>query len=188
MGLQKIKMNKKVVAAAGAALLLVIMQNKEAVVTATLTQYDSLFKKYGAQYGVDWTILKRICYIESTLGANPRVLRGILNPNDVEGSKSSDGKSWGIMQLRPSTAQQFDPSATPQKLNNPEYSVKIAAQYVAWCQGYVARNIVSRSSGAFLEWVIKSYNEGVGNADKEQEGKIEGYADAYWEKFKKVVV
>lgn len=170
----------------GAALILVVVMNKEKIIIKGMNGYDSLFQKYGAENGVDWQLLKKIAYIESTLGLNPRVVRGLVTPSDVKGSASYDGLSWGIMQLRPSTAQQFDPAATPEKLNNAEYSINIGAQYVAWVQRFIARKI-GADNPRYLEFVVKSYNQGVGNSSKEiQTGK--GYADAYFDKFKKVSV
>ena len=117
--------------------------------------------------------------IESSLGTHPRVLAGLKNPEDVEGSKSMDDKSWGIMQVTIPTARDFDQAATPQKLNEPEYSVRIASQYIAWVQLRF-----SKSDPRFLEWVIKSYNQGVGNTFKEINGG-QGFANNYFLKFKK---
>lgn len=142
------------------------------------TTYDLLFQKYGALYAVNWKLLKRICFIESSIGRHERVKRGLENPYDIEGSKSEDGKSWGIMQLRPSTAQDFDKSADPIKLNNPEYSVKIAAQFVAWIQ-----NRFPSSDPRFEEWVVKSYNQGAGGTANERAGKTAGAAGPYWKKY-----
>lgn len=140
---------------------------------------DRLFVQYGTHYGVDWKVLKAICIIESNLGRAPSVARGLQNPNDVEGSKSSDGKSWGVMQVTIPTARDFDQNATPQKLNNPEYSVQIAARYIQWTQRQF-----SVLELRYLEWVVKSYNQGVGNTSKERAGQSQGFAHDYWTKFK----
>lgn len=144
------------------------------------TQFDSLFKKYGLEYNIDWQWLKAICLNESNLGKEKSVALGIENPKDIENSKSSDGKSWGLMQVTVTTAKDFDQTATAEKLNNPDYSVKIACKYLAW----VKRQFNSLDS-RFLESVIKSYNQGVGNTKKELSGKSTGFAQAYWEKFQK---
>lgn len=179
-------MDKKIYYGAGlAALLLLIMKQNELksiVVNNLRTTYDSLFQKYGNLYGVDWKLLKAICYVESTLGLNRRVKRGLEVPTDIEGSKSTDGKSWGLMQLRPETARQFDPLANEIKLNNAEYSINIAAQYVAWVQRFIAK-LIPASDPRFLEFVIKSYNQGVGNTQKEIRGLNSGYANSYYQKF-----
>lgn len=175
---------KKYYLLAGVVFFLVIMKRnelKQIAVTNLKTDFDPLFKKYGAISGVDWQLLKAICYVESSLGLNRRVARGLAVPTDVAGSTSTDGKSWGVMQLRPETARQFDPTATPVKLNNAEYSIKIGAQYVAWVQSYLAK-IISPASPRYMEFVIKSYNQGVGNTKKEIQGGT-GYAAAYFDKF-----
>ena len=68
------------------------------------TKWDDLLKKYSVQYKVPWRWLKVIILNESSNGNDRSVLRGLANPNDIEGSKSSDGKSWGLMQITLATA------------------------------------------------------------------------------------
>lgn len=142
------------------------------------TQYDSLFQKYGQANDVDWTWLKAFALNESNLGQASSVAEGIANPSDIDGSTSSDGKSWGLMQMTVSTAQGLDGSATPQKLNNPDYSVNLAARYVEDLKGYF-----DESNPRFLEYVVKSYNQGPGNTQKEIAGTGGGYANTYWSRF-----
>ena len=141
---------------------------------------DAIFKKYAAQYGLDWLMLKSICANESSLGTHPSVVIGLNYPYDIEASKSSDGKSWGIMQVTIPTAQDFDISATPMKLNDPEYSVKIAAQFIAWLSIRYKTTDPRRN-----EWIVKSYNQGVGNTAKEISGQISGYAGEYWSRYQR---
>jgi hypothetical protein len=144
------------------------------------TRFDSLFKKYGQKYGVKWEYLKTTSLVESDLGRAKSVTQGLLNPTDIEGSKSSDGLSWGIMQVTLTTARDFDPSATVQKLNNPEYSVDLAARY--WAR---TMKQFSTQDIRWLEWVVKSYNQGAGNTLKELAGKTKGYTGDYWLKWQK---
>lgn len=141
-------------------------------------RFDVWFKKYASQFGLDWKILKAICMNESSLGMHPRVARGLLYPTDIEGSKSEDGLSWGIMQFKVSTARDYDSSATEVKLNNPEYSIKLAAQHVAWLSLRF-----DNSDGRKTEWMIKSYNQGVGNTGKERRNEFKGVAQEYFERF-----
>jgi soluble lytic murein transglycosylase-like protein len=141
--------------------------------------YDAHFKKYGAKYGVNWLLLKRIAMIESKIGTHPTVVRGLKNPSDIEGSKSTDGKSWGIMQVTLTTAQWLDPSATVEKLNNPDYSIDLAARYLKYLQGFFPL-----TDARYWEWVVKSYNQGQGNTAKERSGSSAGFAGAYWAKYK----
>lgn len=144
-------------------------------------QYDSLFMLYspGRIGGVDgWKILKAIALNESDLGKYPSVALGIQTPYDVEGSKSQDGKSWGIMQMTLPTAKDLDPTASEVKLNNPEYSIRLSGQYVKWLTKYFSPLDVR-----YLEYVVKSYNQGPGNTLKEIAGKNQGYANEYWSRF-----
>lgn len=140
--------------------------------------YDELFKKYASKYGLDWYMLKAIAIVESSLGQALSVLRGLANANDVEGSKSTDGKSWGLMQVTLTTAKDYDANASPQKLNNPDYSVEIAARHLKMLEG-----LFDKSDPRYREWVIKSYNQGQGNTRKEKSGSISGYANGYWTKY-----
>lgn len=135
-------------------------------------KWDSLFKNYG---GENWKILKAIAMNESSLGRHPSVARGIEVPTDVEGSKSDDGKSWGLMQVTIPTGRDFDPACSPILLNNPEYSVRIAARFL--------RSLQSQFDE--LEYVVKAYNQGAGNMRKEIAGTGGGYADEYWERFQR---
>lgn len=144
------------------------------------TKYDDLFHQEGDNNGVDWTWLKAFALNESNLGRAPSVARGISSPSDVEGSKSSDGKSWGLMQTTIPTAQGIDPAATPEKLNDPSYSISIGAQYIAQLQ-----SMFSSVDPRYAEWVVKSYNQGPGNTKKEIAGTGGGYADAYWDRWQK---
>lgn len=144
------------------------------------SDFDNLFHEYGSKYSIDWKMLKAICMIESSLGTNSKVKRGLENPNDVEGSKSFDGKSWGLMQVTIPTARDFDSSATAVKLNNPSYSVNIAAQYLKWLENYFLKY---KSDPRFREYIIKSYNQGPGNMKNEIATGV-GYANDYWKKYR----
>lgn len=144
------------------------------------TIFDSLFKKFGQAYGVNPNYLKAICMNESSLGTDESVVIGIKTPLDIENSKSSDGKSWGIMQVTVTTGSDYDENCSPELLNNPSYSVDLAAQ--------IFRDNMKRFSSSeprYLELVVKSYNEGAGNAKKELAGTGGGYADEYWNRWQR---
>lgn len=143
------------------------------------TRWDSIFKKYGEVYSVPWEWLKAIAMNESSLGSYPSVARGLIAPHDIEGSTSQDKKSWGLMQVTLTTAKGLDPLATAEKLNNPDYSVQLAAKYLSQLSTQFPSMISRR-----VEWIIKSYNQGPGNTRKEiATGK--GYAQEYWERFQR---
>lgn len=157
-----------------------ITEDIDTMVNGIDSKYDEWFKFYGLKHSVPWLWLKAIAMNESSLGRHPSVARGLANPADVEGSKSEDGKSWGLMQVTLTTAKDFDPTATPQKLNNPEYSISIAAKYLE----RTSKQFVMVST-RYVEWVIKSYNQGVGNTKKELNGTSPGYAQEYWERWQR---
>lgn len=144
------------------------------------TRFDDLFKKWSAIYGIDWRWAKAICLNESNLGREKSVARGLAAPSDIEGSKSYDGLSWGLMQVTLRTAREMDPTATAEKLNNAEYSIKLGCEYL----GKLAK-MFSRVEIRYLEWVIKSYNQGPGNTRKERDGLTKGYTGDYWPRFQR---
>lgn len=140
----------------------IVYSNKEQIVNQTSkiigkvnNDYDHLFIKYGQKYGIDWKLLKRIAYIESNIGLNPRVKRGIEVPSDIKGSTSSDGLSWGLMQTTVSTARAYMPNVTEMQLNNPEISISLGAQHFAWLK----RNYPQLNERD----LVMSYNHGQGN-------------------------
>ena len=151
--------------------------------SANWTKWDSLFRKYADRNALEWRWLKAIAMNESSLGTHPTVVRGFENPNDTEGSKSTDGKSWGLMQVTLVTAKDFDPLATPAKLNNAEYSIDLAARVFKRNMAYF-----SKADPRYLEWVVKSYNQGAGNSKKEMNGWRGPYYDhvqEYWARFQR---
>jgi hypothetical protein len=172
-------------------LLIVVAMNKKEIgqtidetVTENVgdywTRFDSLFLKAQKDYGVSARWLKAFALNESNLGREDSVAAGFADPSDVEGSKSSDGKSWGLMQVTLPTGRDYDASITPQKLNNAAYSVDIAGQLIA--------DLVDQfppSDPRRLEWIVKSYNQGAGNSRKEKAGLIDGYAAAYWTRWQR---
>jgi len=172
----------------GAAVLGVIAASKNRIVEEVdavqaqdnWTKFDQWFKEYGARYGVDWQWLKAIAMNESSLGTAKSVALGMKNPYDIEGSKSYDGLSWGLMQVTIKTARGLDPFATEVKLNDPKYSIDLAAKYLSQLQ-----KMFSPVDSRYIEWVIKSYNQGPGNSKKERDGKSQGFAQEYWERWQR---
>lgn len=119
------------------------------------TKYDDLFKRYGKQLGVPWRWIKAVAMVESNLGRAKSVARGLASPTDVEGSKSSDGKSWGIMQTTLTTAQELEGFViTESYLNNAENSIRLGTKYLA--------KMIARFGINDRESVIRAYNGGPG--------------------------
>lgn len=123
-------------------------------------KYDDLFKKYGNQFDVPWRWLKAIAMNESSLGLNPLVAAGQV---------SSDGLSYGLMQLTLTTAADMMSGVTSDDLNNPETSVMLAARYV--------RHLMNLFHDDKRK-TIMSYNQGPGNTQKGKE-----YAADYYDRF-----
>lgn len=145
--------------------------------------YDNEFKRVAALYSLDWRLIKTISYNESTIGKNSRVARGIASPSDIAGSTSSDGKSWGLMQMTIPTARQFDPGATEIKLNNPEYSINLGAKFLKYLKGKFPND----------RDTVMAYNHGEGNQKRFMElvsqGKLKKTeflaGQEYWAKYQK---
>lgn len=136
-------------------------------------KWDDLFHLNASVIGVTFDVLKAICMNESSLGRNPAVAHGILNPTDIDGSASEDKRSWGLMQLTLLTACDYDAECTPEKLNDPDYSVKIASLFL--------RNLWVVFGEE--EFTIKAYNQGAGATRVEMKGGRH-HADDYWARYK----
>lgn len=89
---------------------------------------NEIYKRYGSIYGVDWKLLKAIAQVEST--ENP-------------GAVGDDGTSRGLMQIHcvaPCATCNCTNNlnvlgwaeATPDKLFNPDFNVKIGVQILKW--------------------------------------------------------
>lgn len=117
------------------------------------TKYDGYFKLGSKNYGVPWKWIKAVSWIESAIGTAPSVKRGLENPSDAEASKSSDGKSWGIMQVTLTTAQELRPGTTVADLNNPAVSIDLGSKYLG--------KMFKKFNGD-QEKTIRAYNGGPG--------------------------
>lgn len=158
-------------------------------------RFDDLFSAQEKRTGVPARWLKAICWNESSLGRYPSVAYGLEHPTEIEKSLSQDRLSIGIMQISIPSEKVRDHwskwnatladygrtvKAKPALLNDPEFSVKLAAE--------ILKEIRTRyfsSDPRFEEWSIKSYNQGLVNTNREKSGQIEGYADQYWERFQR---
>lgn len=145
-------------------------------------RFDEHFLAFGAQEAVDPWTLKAIAMNESSLGDHPSVARGIANPFDIEASKSDDGLSWGLMQMTLKTLRDFDPTGQAVQLNAPAYSVRYAAKFVRWLERQFPK-----SDPRWLEWVVKSYNQGAGRTQQAIRGEKTDTAGAieYWARFQR---
>lgn len=114
-----------------------------------------LFRKWASTYRVPWRWLMALSIVESSEGKNRAVARGLADPTDVAGSTSSDGKSWGLEQLTVATASALEGRpVSPVELNDPDESVKLAAQLL--------RELIDRFGLEDPESVFRAYNGGPG--------------------------
>lgn len=137
------------------------------------TRYDALFQQWASIFGVDWMKLKAIAIVESDLGRDNRVAQGLT---------SGDGKSWGLMQIASGVGSpkeiEIKENATPQELNDPATSVRIAAALLAYLE-----NTFSQYGD---EYVIRAYNQGENNTQKMLSGGRD-YTGSYFQKYEKAL-
>ena len=154
------EVNKFVLLGAGITLVIAIagrnpIRNGVEAVTNTsdFEKWDYLLKKHARSYGVSWRYLKYIILNESSNGNAKSVLRGLAVPSDVEGSKSSDGKSWGLMQITLPTAKALaGRSVSAVELNNPDFNVALSAKLM--------KELVLRYGVNNREKIFRDYNGG----------------------------
>jgi len=132
--------------------------------------YDDLFLKFSTLFGIPMPIPKAICMVESALGLDVRVARGLLNPSDVGNSASRDGVSWGLMQMKPSTCLVYDSFATPEKLNHADYSIKLGCQHLARLSNRLDQDEYN---------IVRAWNQGLRATRLQIAGEIPGRAEEY---------
>lgn len=191
---------------AGAAALILNAKKKAAAPGPVLEGLDAQIlewtKVYSVQYSIDWRVARTVSWIESKHGKDPRVALGIKTPTDTYNSRSYDNNSWGVFQEYVSTTrdmlrvnknpawQTLGKSGTDEQikvfLNNPENSIHIGCQYLAWCRTWLLKNTkITAADPRFIEFWIKSYNQGIGKTRDVINGKGTDNADAkkYWTNF-----
>ena len=108
--------------------------------TGKFSKYDEMVKKYSAELGWDWILVKSLIYQES-----------MFNP----GNKSWVGAS-GLMQLMPATAKEMGIS----NINDPEQNIKAGSKYLTRMYSYWDQipDSVQR-----IKFAMASYNCGYGH-------------------------
>lgn len=135
--------------------------------TDAFFQYDALFQKHGRIFRVPWRWLKALAMNESSLGQNPLVKVGLV---------STDGLSYGLMQVTVKTASSLlRRPATPDDLNDPETSIMLAAMLL--------RELVRDPRLPTREYQIKGYNGGPTWATKDD--KVKARVALYYERFER---
>ena len=105
--------------------------------TGKFSKYDEMVKKYSADLGWDWILVKSLIYQESMFNAN---------------NKSWVGAS-GLMQLMPATAREMGVS----NIHDPEQNIKAGSKYLAKMHSYWEKipDSVQR-----IKFAMASYNCG----------------------------
>jgi len=122
-------------------------------------KYDSLIKAKSKKYNLPWKWIKAVALNESRLGTASSVAWGLVHPSDIEKSKSSDGKSWGLMQLTLPTAREMvGAPITASYLNNAENSLELGARYLSQMYNLGLKQSVVPAK----EFMFRAYNGGPG--------------------------
>ena len=108
--------------------------------TGKFSKYDQMVKKYSADLGWDWILVKSLIYQESMFNAN---------------NKSWVGAS-GLMQLMPATAKEMGVS----NVHDPEQNIKAGSKYLAKMHSYWDQipDSIQR-----IKFAMASYNCGYGH-------------------------
>ncbi|MGE4109037.1 MAG: transglycosylase SLT domain-containing protein [Bacteriovoracia bacterium] len=128
--------------------------------TDPFMRWDTQIRQAAQKHRVPWRWIKAVMMNESNLGRAPSVARGLAFPADIDGSKSSDGKSWGLMQVTLPTAREMRPGTTEADLNNPAISIDLGAQYLA--------KMIARFGLSNRDSVARAYNGGPGFMQSER--------------------
>lgn len=108
-----------------------------------ISPFDSLFRHYGEQSGIDWYLLAAIGYVES--GFDPHAV------------------SWagarGIMQLMPSTARAYD--LPLEKIEQPEANIYVSVRTLLDINAQFKDSVENISERS--RFVLASYNAGAGH-------------------------
>ncbi|HIC90225.1 MAG TPA: hypothetical protein EYP04_12600 [Anaerolineae bacterium] len=104
--------------------------------------YEELFKKVAAEYGLDWHLLAELARKESQYDP-----LAVGNANDM-----------GLMQILPTTWEEWAPKVGVHDPFNPESNVRVAAAYLAWI-----REQLSKVGRPEIYWILIAYNWGLSN-------------------------
>lgn len=127
-----------------------------------ISNYDNIFKKYAPTIGWDWRLMAAQAFAESR-----------FRPN---------AKSWvgarGLMQIMPATARGYKTKV--KDLNNPEVSVRVAAQLLKDLDRYLKKYVPNDKER--LKFVIAAYNVGIAHVyDAIALAKKYGYDPQVWD-------
>ncbi len=108
-----------------------------------ISPFDSLFRLYGQQAGIDWRLLAAIGYVESAF--DPRV--------------TSWAGARGVMQLMPNTAKNY--GLPIEQIEQPEANIRVAVRTLVDLRTMFKSRIESDSERT--KFILASYNAGAGH-------------------------
>ncbi len=114
--------------------------------------FESLFRKHSKKYGVPVRDMVAIVSYESNFDPHA------MNPEEeADARKGRNVDSIGLgMILFPDTARDYDPSATPDKLKDPDYNLDMAFRHFS----KRLKLYPSRERGGFAAKATAAYNAG----------------------------
>ncbi len=146
----------------------------ETYITGINDDYDDLFLKYGALYGVSPKVLKAISANESMIGK-------------YQGLEPIGGTT-GIMHIKLETARQHEPKITAQELSTPEGNIRVATKHFKYLMGLYSKYPKEEQT----EYAVKAYNGGQGRmqtiltlGDAVKETGYYKNMNTYWDRFNK---
>jgi membrane-bound lytic murein transglycosylase MltF len=127
-----------------------------------LKELSGLFQKYGKIYGFDWLALAAMAYQESGLDQSERSSAGAV----------------GVMQIRPSTADDKNVGITP--IDSVDKNIHAGTKYLAFLRDrYFSDPEIP--DGARLDFTLAAYNAGPARvASLRREAATKGYDPNLW--------
>ena len=113
---------------------------------SSLPKYAPIIDKYSAEFNLDPIVLEAMIFVESSF--RPHV-------PGIDADKK--GWSYGLTQIKYSTAKEMGFTGTLKQLEDPETNIHYGAMYLSWCRRFVGGDI----------WqALDAYNRGVGMVRK----------------------
>lgn len=104
--------------------------------------YEEIFQRVAEKYGLDWRLLMEQCFRESRF--DPLAVGAA---NDM-----------GLMQIIPSTWDEWAPKVGVFDPFDPESNITVAAAYLAWI-----KEQLQKAGRPEPYWMLAAYNWGIGN-------------------------
>ncbi|MBN1388315.1 MAG: transporter substrate-binding domain-containing protein [Bacteroidales bacterium] len=128
--------------------------------TANISRWDNYFKKYSDSIGWDWRLLASLVLQESRFDPDAQSWSG----------------AYGLMQLMPSTGEQFGIDI----FSSPENNIKAGIKYIQWLQELFEDKVPDEQER--IKFILASYNVGPGHVlDARQLARKNGRDPELWD-------